>query len=130
MAPEKRMKIAVVGTGVAGLTCAHLLSEEHDVTVFESADCLGMDSASKTFAGARMDVPLRTFSEDYYPNLTALYRRLGVEFSHANYEFACFKKEDGDQYFTYLNFYRNELLKKLFGYDIVSLPRIISLNPI
>ncbi|MCP6423439.1 FAD-dependent oxidoreductase, partial [Klebsiella pneumoniae] len=31
------MRIAIVGTGVAGLTCAHLLHPHHEVTVFEAA---------------------------------------------------------------------------------------------
>jgi len=30
------MRIAIVGTGVSGLVCAHLLSRQHDVTVFEA----------------------------------------------------------------------------------------------
>ena len=127
---HRKQTVAVVGTGVAGLTAAYLLSSEYAVTVFECAETLGMDSASKTFAGARMDVPLRTFSTDYYPNLTALYKRIGVEFSHANYEFACFREGEDTPYFSYFNFYRNELLKRMFGYDVVSLPRLLSWNPV
>jgi len=30
------MRIAIVGTGVSGLVCAHLLSRRHDVTLFEA----------------------------------------------------------------------------------------------
>ena len=35
------MKIAIIGTGIAGLTAAHLLSTDHDLTVFEANDYLG-----------------------------------------------------------------------------------------
>ncbi len=35
------MKIAIIGSGIAGLTCAHLLDPDHDVTVFESGDRVG-----------------------------------------------------------------------------------------
>ena len=40
-------KIAVVGTGISGLVCAHLLSREHDVTVFEANDYIGGHTATK-----------------------------------------------------------------------------------
>ena len=35
------MKIAVVGSGIAGLSAAWLLSKEHQVTVYEAADYAG-----------------------------------------------------------------------------------------
>lgn len=35
------MRIAIIGSGIAGLTCAHLLSRRHAVTVFEAADRVG-----------------------------------------------------------------------------------------
>jgi len=130
MSNDKKLKIAVVGTGIAGLSCAYLLSQEHEVTVFESADTLGMDSASTTYAGARMDVPLRTFSADYYPNLTALYNQLGVKFAHANYEFACYRHDEETPYFSFFNICRHHVVKKIVGYDSISFPVLVSLNPV
>ena len=35
------MRIAIVGSGIAGLTVAHRLHREHDITVFEAADWIG-----------------------------------------------------------------------------------------
>ena len=35
------MRIAIIGTGVSGLTCAYLLDDYHTVTVFEANDYLG-----------------------------------------------------------------------------------------
>ncbi|KPM64678.1 FAD-dependent oxidoreductase [Pseudomonas monteilii] len=35
------MRIAIIGTGIAGLTCAHLLSRRNEVTVFEAAQRVG-----------------------------------------------------------------------------------------
>ncbi|HBU01379.1 MAG TPA: hypothetical protein DEB20_02260 [Acidimicrobiaceae bacterium] len=35
------MKIAIIGSGIAGLTCAHLLDPDHDVTVYEAGDRVG-----------------------------------------------------------------------------------------
>ena len=37
----KNVKIAIVGAGISGLTAAHLLHREHDVTVFEAGDHAG-----------------------------------------------------------------------------------------
>ena len=35
------MRIAVVGTGISGLVCAHLLDPDHDVTVYEAGPYVG-----------------------------------------------------------------------------------------
>ena len=35
------MKIAIIGTGISGLTTAYLLNKKHDVTVFEKNDYVG-----------------------------------------------------------------------------------------
>ena len=34
-------RIAIVGSGIAGLTCAHVLGPKHDVVLFEADDRLG-----------------------------------------------------------------------------------------
>ncbi|WP_261871000.1 FAD-dependent oxidoreductase [Psychrobacter sp. JCM 18901] len=34
-------RIAIIGSGVSGLTCAHYLGTQHDVTVFEANDYIG-----------------------------------------------------------------------------------------
>ena len=35
------MKIAIVGSGIAGLTCAYLLQRQHQITLFEASDWVG-----------------------------------------------------------------------------------------
>ena len=34
--PDSRLRVAVVGAGISGLTVAHLLHPRHDITVFEA----------------------------------------------------------------------------------------------
>ena len=60
--------IAVVGSGLAGLTAAYLLSKKHKVTLFERHPSLGMDAHSIDINHegkiARADVPLRVIYLD------------------------------------------------------------------
>ena len=35
------MKIAIIGSGISGLTSAYLLNRKHDITVFEANDYIG-----------------------------------------------------------------------------------------
>ncbi|KAF9324651.1 hypothetical protein BGZ91_002831, partial [Linnemannia elongata] len=75
--PQKRLRVAVIGSGLAGLTVGHLLSSLHtdqghgdlgvDVHLFEKAHSL-----------------------EYYPNLVRLYRSIGVKFRDADNTLSCF----------------------------------------
>ena len=35
------MKVAIVGSGISGLTCAYILNNDHDITIFEKNDYVG-----------------------------------------------------------------------------------------
>lgn len=65
---SKRRKVAIIGSGLAGLHAAYLLSEteelreRYDVHLFEKGDELGLDANSITVEGKRIDVPLRSFN--------------------------------------------------------------------
>ena len=52
------LKIAVIGTGISGLSAAWLLSQRHDVTLFEAADRIGGHSNTVEFesSGGRVAV--------------------------------------------------------------------------
>ncbi|WP_245673334.1 NAD(P)/FAD-dependent oxidoreductase [Endozoicomonas ascidiicola] len=80
---EKGMNIAVVGSGISGLSCAWLLSKQHRVTLFEKDDRFGGHSHTVT-VGAEDPVPVDTgfivFNERTYPNLTAFFKHLQVPY--------------------------------------------------
>lgn len=101
------MNIAIVGSGISGLSAAWLLSQNHQVTIYEKFDHLGMDAHSLEVQGdrgsARIDVPLRVFFDGFYPNLTALYKELGIEFKPVNYS-ASFGSLNDRTYFRYDNY--------------------------
>ena len=78
------MHIAVIGTGIAGLTSAWLLKRSgHEVSLFEKQSSLGMAShgiqISTDSASLSCDVPSRMFNPLLWPNLSKLYDNIGVE---------------------------------------------------
>ena len=76
------MKIAVIGTGISGLSAAWLLSQRHEITVYEQSDRIGGHSNTVTAGiGGRaiaVDTGFIVFNRKTYPNLTALFQHLGV----------------------------------------------------
>ncbi|KAF7367386.1 hypothetical protein MSAN_00801200 [Mycena sanguinolenta] len=102
----KVVKVAVVGSGLAGLTAAYLLVSSHaedvefDVHLFEKTPSIGMDSSSVSIGNEdqdwRIDVPMRSFQGGYYPRLIALYTQLGVAFRQADfsYSFSVFSQSE------------------------------------
>ena len=76
------MKLAIVGTGIAGMTAAHLLHEEHDLTIFEAGSHIGghTNTVDVNLQGATyaIDTGFIVFNDWTYPNFIALLDRLGV----------------------------------------------------
>lgn len=76
------MRIAIIGTGVSGLTCAHVLSAHHDVVVFESDDRAGghANTVPVTLDGVIHDVDTGfiVYNERNYPIFSTLLRQLGI----------------------------------------------------
>ena len=76
------MRIAIVGSGVSGLTCAHLLRDGHDVTVFEADDRPGGHANTVTVHLGedehRVDTGFIVYNERNYPVFTRLLSELSV----------------------------------------------------
>lgn len=76
------MKIAVVGSGITGLSAAWALRDVHEVTLFEAESRLGGHSNTVTVShgGTAIDVDTGfiVYNTLNYPNLIALFDTLGV----------------------------------------------------
>ena len=77
------MRIAVVGSGISGLSAAWLLSRRHQVTLFEAENRLGghTHTVDVTLDGQTfpVDTGFLVFNHRTYPELTRLFDTLGVE---------------------------------------------------
>ena len=77
------MRIAVVGSGISGLGAAWLLSQEHDVRLFEKQDRIGGHSNTVDVDFGHSRVPVDTgfivYNDLNYPNLIGLFSALGVK---------------------------------------------------
>ena len=84
--------IAVIGSGIAGMSAAWLLSQKHNVTVYEREGRLGGHSNTVEVPGGQDPVPVDTgfivYNERNYPNLTALFKYLDVPTKDSEMSFA------------------------------------------
>ena len=89
---QRRFKIAVIGTGISGMSAAWLLSQHHDVTVYERNERIGGHSHTVDAPDGKGTIPVDTgfivYNEKTYPNLTALLAHLGVATEPSNMSFA------------------------------------------
>ncbi|KAK9351700.1 hypothetical protein V1523DRAFT_416042 [Lipomyces doorenjongii] len=116
MTSARVVKVAVVGTGLAGLASAYYLATarnsgvQYKVHLFDENSNIGFDSSSVTATdldgiSRRIDVPMRSFAGGYYRRIISLYKSLGLEFHDAkfSYSFSEMEEESGDAktYFLY-----------------------------
>ncbi len=98
---QVKKSIAIIGSGVSGLTCAHYLAAQFDVTVFEASDYIGghvntidvtlqdgkKHKASKVEDSA-IDTGFIVFNERTYPNFFRLLHELQVPFQATDMSFS------------------------------------------
>jgi len=96
------MKLAIVGTGIAGLTAAWRLRHEHELTVFESRARLGGHTHTMPLrVGGRewaVDTGFIVFNERTYPRFCALLDELGVSSRESEMSFSVRDERDGLEY--------------------------------
>ncbi|MFZ5720474.1 MAG: NAD(P)/FAD-dependent oxidoreductase [Pseudomonadota bacterium] len=105
MSGGERLNVAVVGGGIAGLSAAWLLSERHDVTLFEADPRLGGHANTVEAPGRHGPVPVDTgfivYNEANYPNFTALLAHLGVPHRNADMALSVSLDDGAFEYSSY-----------------------------
>ena len=87
------MRIAVIGTGIAGLTAARELHGSHELTVFEASDWVGghthtLDVPTADGSTLAVDTGFIVFNEKTYPGFCGLLQELGVPWQASDMSFS------------------------------------------
>lgn len=95
-------KIAIIGSGISGLTSAYLLSQKHDVTVFEKNDYMGGHTATVdiTYQGEKqtIDTGFIVFNDRTYPNFLRLLSKINIGQQPTEMSFSVHNTQTGLEY--------------------------------
>lgn len=96
------MRIAIVGTGISGLTAAFLLHKDHDISVFEAGNYIGGHTHTVTISVEQKEYAIDTgfivYNEHTYPNFTRLLRYLGIATQPSDMSFSVRCARSGVEY--------------------------------
>ncbi|MEE2903014.1 MAG: FAD-dependent oxidoreductase [Myxococcota bacterium] len=96
------MKIAIVGTGISALTCAHRLHKQHDLTLYEATDWIGGHTHTVDVEVNRREYAVDTgfivFNHKTYPNFLQLLGELYVPYQQSCMSFSVKCDETGLEY--------------------------------
>ena len=90
------VRVAIVGSGIAGLSAAHHLADHAEVSLFEADSYFGghAHTVNVTLPGKQgpctfgVDTGFLVYNERTYPGLISLFEQLGIETAHSNMSFS------------------------------------------
>ena len=97
------MKIAVIGSGISGLSAAHFLSKKYRVDLFEKNDHFGGHSYTVEVSNdpnekISIDLGFIVFNKINYPNLLSLFNKLKINYEKSNMSFSVSVKNSNIEY--------------------------------
>ena len=98
------MKIAVIGSGISGLSATHILSKKHKVDLYEKEDHFGGHSYTVKIPNGKensytsVDIGFIVFNKITYPNLINLFDSLKVPYEKSNMSFSVSVKNSQIEY--------------------------------
>lgn len=96
-------RVAVIGTGIAGMSAAYYLRDRFDVVLYEKNDYIG-GHTNTVFVGSRegkslpIDSGFMVFNDKTYPNLLRLFAELGVGSYDTSMSFSVSNLDSGLEY--------------------------------
>ncbi len=95
-------KIAIIGSGISGMTAAYLLSRQHDVKVFEKNDYIGGHTATidVEYQGEKLavDTGFIVFNDRTYPKFEKLLAEIGVSRQETEMSFSVHNSQSKFEY--------------------------------
>lgn len=86
------MKIAIIGSGISGLTCGHYLYQDHDICVYENNSYIGGHSNTVEVSERDRTIPIDTgfivFNDWTYPNFENLIKKLDIDITNSEMSFS------------------------------------------
>lgn len=99
---SQKQNIAIIGSGIAGLTAGYLLSKKHNVTLFEANDYLGGHTHTQNVELGGKTYPVNTgfivFNDWTYPNFIELMAQLDVKSEASDMSFSVRCENTGLEY--------------------------------
>lgn len=99
---QNKPSLAIVGTGIAGMGCAHLLQHKFDITLFEAQDYVGGHTNTVTLMeGDRqiyIDTGFMVFNYQTYPNLCNLFAEIEAPVKKTDMSFSVQHLPSGLEY--------------------------------
>ena len=96
------MKIAIIGSGISGLTLAHHLHQQHDITVFEANSHIGGHTHTHTIdlfgQNYQVDTGFIVFNDRTYPNFIQMLDELKVPWQPSQMSFSVRNEATGLEY--------------------------------
>ena len=96
------MKIAIIGTGIAGNVVAYKLRQEHDITVYESGSHVGGHTNTvdvyEDGQSLAIDTGFIVFNDRTYPNFIGLLDEIGQESQRSEMSFSVQSGDGGIEY--------------------------------
>ena len=96
------MKIAIIGSGIAGNTLAHHLHQQHDITVFESNSHIGGHTHTHDIIldghHHSVDTGFIVFNDRTYPHFIEMLDKIGVQYQPSNMSFSVRCEKTGLEY--------------------------------
>ncbi|EMY78743.1 NAD(P)-binding Rossmann-like domain protein [Leptospira weilii serovar Ranarum str. ICFT] len=89
---NRKESLAIIGTGIAGMGCAHFLQKEYDLTIFEKGSYIGGHTNTVDVDEDGTKIPIDTgfivFNHVTYPNLKRLFEELNVPTEKSSMSFS------------------------------------------